>query len=61
MESLLLSNKLQDCYNAPSAFGEDELTIYCPVKGQACVARFEDELWYRAKVIGEAVYEGVAF
>ncbi|MEQ2234971.1 hypothetical protein ILYODFUR_036878, partial [Ilyodon furcidens] len=49
MESLLLSAKLQDCYNALT---EDKLRVYCPVIGQACVARFEDELWYRAQVIG---------
>ncbi|XP_072253858.1 RING finger protein 17 [Leuresthes tenuis] len=52
METLLLSAKLQECYNAPTVFGEDELKVYCPVIGQACVARFEDKLWYRAQVIG---------
>uniref|UniRef100_A0A4W6DQE7 Ring finger protein 17 n=1 Tax=Lates calcarifer TaxID=8187 RepID=A0A4W6DQE7_LATCA len=52
MESLLLSAKLQDCYNATTVAGEDDLTIYCPVIGQACVARFDDKLWYRAQVIG---------
>ncbi|XP_075334657.1 RING finger protein 17 [Odontesthes bonariensis] len=52
METALLSAKLQDCYNAPTVFGEDELRVYCPVIGQACVARFEDKLWYRAQVIG---------
>lgn len=51
MESFLLSAKLQDCYNATS--GEDDLTIYCPVIGQACVARYGDMSWYRAQVIGE--------
>ncbi|XP_061580277.1 RING finger protein 17 [Cololabis saira] len=50
MESLLLSAKLQDCYNAPTSSREDELTVYCPVLGQACIALFED-VWYRAKVI----------
>ncbi|XP_037542654.1 RING finger protein 17 [Nematolebias whitei] len=52
MESFLLSAKLQDCYNELAAFGGDELDIYCPVVEQACVARFEDQLWYRAQVIG---------
>ena len=52
METLLLSAKLQDCYNAQTVFGEDELKVYCPVIGQACIARFEDKLWYRAQVIG---------
>ncbi|XP_013854998.1 RING finger protein 17 [Austrofundulus limnaeus] len=51
MESLLLSAKLQDFYSASTGFG-DELNIFCPVIGQACVARFEDKLWYRAQVIG---------
>ncbi|XP_014900531.1 RING finger protein 17 isoform X1 [Poecilia latipinna] len=48
MESLLLSAKLQDYY---SALKDDEFRVYCPVIGQACVARFEDKLWYRAQVI----------
>ncbi|XP_026232525.1 RING finger protein 17 isoform X2 [Anabas testudineus] len=52
MESLLLSAKLQDCYNATATTGEDELNIYCPVIGQACVALYDDKLWYRAQVIG---------
>ncbi|XP_054643204.1 RING finger protein 17 [Dunckerocampus dactyliophorus] len=52
MESLLLSAKLQDCYNAKVTAGDDDLVIYCPVIGQACVARFEDNSWYRAEVIG---------
>ncbi|CAG5865302.1 unnamed protein product [Menidia menidia] len=52
METLLLSAKLQDCYNISTEFGEDKLKIYCPVIGQPCVARFEDKLWYRAQVIG---------
>ncbi|CAO2591083.1 RING finger protein 17 [Lemmus lemmus] len=34
--------------------GEDgeNLEILCPVQDQACVAKFEDGIWYRAKVIG---------
>ncbi|CAK6968526.1 LOW QUALITY PROTEIN: RING finger protein 17 [Scomber scombrus] len=51
MESLLLSAKLQECYNVTST-GEDVLDIYCPVIGQPCVARFDDKLWYRAQIIG---------
>ncbi|KAK2905757.1 hypothetical protein Q8A73_009700 [Channa argus] len=51
MESLLLSAKLQDCYNAANVCGEEDFNIYCPVIGQACVARYEN-LWYRAQVIG---------
>ncbi|XP_069569519.1 RING finger protein 17 [Brachyistius frenatus] len=52
MESLLLLAKLQECYNATKVSEEDELHIYCPVIGQACVARFDDKLWYRAQVKG---------
>ena len=54
MESVLLSAKLQDCYNATAA-GVDDLRVYCPVIGQAYVARYDDKLWYRAQVIGEDV------
>uniref|UniRef100_A0A3P8VEF9 Ring finger protein 17 n=1 Tax=Cynoglossus semilaevis TaxID=244447 RepID=A0A3P8VEF9_CYNSE len=50
MEFLLLSRKLQDCYNAVT--GQDDLSVYCPAIGQACVARYDDQLWYRAHVIG---------
>nr|XP_004665944.2 RING finger protein 17 isoform X1 [Jaculus jaculus] len=34
--------------------GEDgeNLEILCPVQDQACVAQFEDGIWYRAKVTG---------
>lgn len=55
MESLLLSAKLQDCYNATTVAGEDDLNVYCPVIGQAYVARYDDKLWYRAQVIGEGL------
>lgn len=51
MESMLLSAKLQECYNAA---GQEDLCIYCPVIGEACVARYDDKLWYRAQVIGES-------
>ncbi|XP_034417580.1 RING finger protein 17 [Cyclopterus lumpus] len=53
MEFVLLSAKIQDCYNATRMTGEDDdLRIYCPVIEQACVALYEDKLWYRAQVIG---------
>uniref|UniRef100_A0AAQ6A8N9 Tudor domain-containing protein n=1 Tax=Amphiprion ocellaris TaxID=80972 RepID=A0AAQ6A8N9_AMPOC len=52
MESLLLSAKLQECYNETTVVRQGELNIYCPVIGQACVARFDDKSWYRAQVIG---------
>ncbi|XP_027147115.1 RING finger protein 17 isoform X2 [Larimichthys crocea] len=50
MESLLLSAKLQECYSATET-GGDHLRVYCPVMGQAYVARYDDK-WYRAQVIG---------
>ncbi|XP_034549440.1 RING finger protein 17 isoform X2 [Notolabrus celidotus] len=52
MESLLLSAKLQECYNATTVAEGDDLKVYCPVIEQAYVARYEDKLWYRAQVIG---------
>lgn len=55
MEFLLLSAKLQDCYNALRVAGEDDLSIYCPVVGQAYVAHY-DKFWYRAQVIGGSFY-----
>lgn len=55
MEYMLFTAKLQDCYNTTPAARTDDLNVYCPVIGQACVARFDDKLWYRAQVIGECV------
>ncbi|XP_054602581.1 RING finger protein 17 isoform X2 [Nothobranchius furzeri] len=52
MEASQLSVKLQDCYNRLAVLEDNELNIYCPVIGQACVARFERNIWYRAKIIG---------
>ncbi|XP_040057950.2 RING finger protein 17 isoform X1 [Gasterosteus aculeatus] len=52
MEFVLLSTKLQDYYNATTVSAEEDLTIYCPVMEQACVARYEDGTWYRARVVG---------
>ncbi|XP_030614244.1 RING finger protein 17 isoform X2 [Archocentrus centrarchus] len=52
MEFMLLSAKLQDFYKDLALLGEDELSIYCPVIGQACVARFDDTQWCRAQVKG---------
>ncbi|XP_041663773.1 RING finger protein 17 isoform X2 [Cheilinus undulatus] len=52
MESLLLSAKLQECYNTTTVTEKDDLKVYCPVIEQAYVARYEDKLWYRAQVIG---------
>ncbi|KAJ0070701.1 hypothetical protein NL108_017887, partial [Boleophthalmus pectinirostris] len=52
MESLLLSDKLQKFYSAPPESEEEDLRIYCPVIGEACVALFEDKMWYRAQITG---------
>lgn len=57
MEFMLLSVKLKEFYSNLALLGEDELSIYCPVIGQACVARFDDGLWCRAQVIGKSVNE----
>ncbi|XP_070831610.1 RING finger protein 17 [Chaetodon trifascialis] len=52
VESMSLTAKLQDCYNATSAVQKDDLNVYCPVIGQAYVARYDDKFWYRAQVLG---------
>uniref|UniRef100_I3KFC3 Ring finger protein 17 n=1 Tax=Oreochromis niloticus TaxID=8128 RepID=I3KFC3_ORENI len=52
MEFMLLSAKLQEFYNDLALLEEDKLSIYCPVLGQSCVARLDDKLWYRARVMG---------
>lgn len=54
MELTLLSAQLQDCYNA--ATNAANLTVYCPVIGQAYVARDDDKLWHRAQVISEGLF-----
>ncbi|XP_056292563.1 RING finger protein 17-like [Pseudoliparis swirei] len=48
MEFVLLSAKLQACYNET----REELSVSCPVLHQACVALYEDRKWYRAQVTG---------
>ncbi|XP_075996283.1 RING finger protein 17 [Genypterus blacodes] len=48
VEYLLLTAALQDYYNR----ADEDVHVYCPVTGQACVAQSDDELWYRAQVIG---------
>ncbi|RVE58226.1 hypothetical protein OJAV_G00207030 [Oryzias javanicus] len=52
MESLLLSARLQEYYSTPVVLEDEELKVYCPEIGQPCVARFEENQWYRAQVIG---------
>nr|XP_014353439.1 PREDICTED: RING finger protein 17 isoform X1 [Latimeria chalumnae] len=49
LEFLVLLKKIEEVYKE----GDDQnLEILCPVQGQACVAKFEDGEWYRAKVVG---------
>ncbi|XP_061660297.1 LOW QUALITY PROTEIN: RING finger protein 17 [Syngnathoides biaculeatus] len=57
MELSLLKAKLQECYNGKN--GED-LMVYCPVIGQACVACFDDNTWYRVEVMGHPRSRNVA-
>ncbi|XP_073898932.1 RING finger protein 17 isoform X2 [Castor canadensis] len=49
LDFLFLLKAIEDFYK-----GEDgeSLEILCPVEDQACVAKFEDGVWYRAKVTG---------
>ncbi|KAJ8246735.1 hypothetical protein GJAV_G00254800 [Gymnothorax javanicus] len=49
MEYLLLNARLQDFYSQEGLGGYE---VFCPTLEQACAALFEDEVWYRAKVIG---------
>ncbi|KAM6970584.1 RING finger protein 17 [Aplochiton taeniatus] len=53
MEILLLTSKLQDCYNSAAVQrgGDQGLEVYCPVLEQAVVACY-DKVWYRAQVMG---------
>ena len=54
MEFQLLSSKLQTCYGSLSLEGSDwGLQLYCPTLMQPCVARFRDNLWYRARITGQ--------
>ncbi|MBN3308188.1 RNF17 protein, partial [Amia calva] len=48
METLILMSKLQDFYSQ----GGHGLEINSPYLDQACVALFEDKVWYRAQIIG---------
>ncbi|KAM6416644.1 LOW QUALITY PROTEIN: RING finger protein 17 [Pluvialis apricaria] len=49
LDSLALSKKIQEVYK--HEYGKS-LAIVCPVEGQACIAKQEDENWYRAQIIG---------
>uniref|UniRef100_A0A2I3T439 RING finger protein 17 n=1 Tax=Pan troglodytes TaxID=9598 RepID=A0A2I3T439_PANTR len=46
---LFLLNTIEEFYKSEDG---ENLEILCPVQDQACVAKFEDGIWYRAKVIG---------
>ncbi|XP_040853763.1 RING finger protein 17-like [Ochotona curzoniae] len=46
---LILLKRIEECYESEDG---DNLEILCPVQDQACVAKFEDGVWYRAKVTG---------
>ncbi|XP_075419678.1 RING finger protein 17 [Tenrec ecaudatus] len=49
LDFLFLLKTMEEFYKSED---EENLEILCPVQGQACVAKFEDGVWYRAKVIG---------
>ncbi|XP_018895349.4 RING finger protein 17 isoform X7 [Gorilla gorilla gorilla] len=46
---LFLLKTIEEFYKSEDG---ENLEILCPVQDQACVAKFEDGIWYRAKVIG---------
>ncbi|KAB0372706.1 hypothetical protein FD755_015459 [Muntiacus reevesi] len=49
LDFLFLLKGIEEFYKSEDA---ENLEILCPVQDQACVAKFEDGVWYRAKVIG---------
>ncbi|KAF6376704.1 ring finger protein 17 [Rhinolophus ferrumequinum] len=49
LDFLFLLKTIDDFYKSKDG---ENLDILCPVQDQACVAKFEDGVWYRAKVIG---------
>uniref|UniRef100_A0A6I8P503 Tudor domain-containing protein n=1 Tax=Ornithorhynchus anatinus TaxID=9258 RepID=A0A6I8P503_ORNAN len=50
LDFLLFLKIINDAYK--NEYEGENLEILCPVKGQACVARFEDGVLYRAEVLG---------
>ncbi|XP_042317049.1 RING finger protein 17 isoform X2 [Sceloporus undulatus] len=42
-------SKIVEVYKCEDEVG---LEILCPIQGQACVAKFDDGVWYRAQVVG---------
>ncbi|XP_053419760.1 RING finger protein 17 isoform X1 [Nycticebus coucang] len=49
LDFLLLLKTIEEFYKSEDG---ENLEILCPVQDQACVAKFEDGVWYRAKVTG---------
>ncbi|XP_004604568.2 RING finger protein 17 [Sorex araneus] len=49
LDFLCLLKTIEEFYKSEDG---ENLEILCPVQDQACVAKFEDGVWYRAKVIG---------
>ncbi|XP_037655824.1 RING finger protein 17 [Choloepus didactylus] len=49
LDFLFLLKTIEEFYKSENG---ENLEILCPVQEQACVAKFEDGVWYRAKVIG---------
>ncbi|XP_030669084.1 RING finger protein 17 isoform X3 [Nomascus leucogenys] len=49
LDFVFLVKTIEEFYKSEDG---ENLEILCPVQDQACVAKFEDGLWYRAKVIG---------
>ncbi|XP_021092053.1 RING finger protein 17 isoform X1 [Heterocephalus glaber] len=49
LDFLLLLKTVEEFYRSKD---DENLEIVCPIQDQACVAKFEDGIWYRAKVIG---------
>ncbi|XP_068003982.1 RING finger protein 17 [Melanerpes formicivorus] len=49
LDLLALSQKIQYVYR--HEYG-DHMEIFCPVEGQACIAKREDGNWYRAQITG---------
>ncbi|XP_039354888.1 RING finger protein 17 isoform X7 [Mauremys reevesii] len=49
LDFLVLLKKIEEVYKNDDG---ENLEILCPVQGQTCIAKFEDGVWYRAKVTG---------
>ncbi|XP_006146784.1 RING finger protein 17 isoform X2 [Tupaia chinensis] len=56
LDFLFLLKTIEEFYKNEDG---ENLEILCPVQDQACVAKFEDGVWYRAKVTGLPGHRGV--